>query len=316
MNGAVFYFDWEIECIVWLQSHLGSFGTYLSEFFTLFGEETTLVLLFGFLYWCLDKEKAKTIGTNLLIALIINPVLKNIILRRRPYFDNAQIKCLKPVNKKADIYDVSAQGYSFPSAHAIDSTIMYGGLACIYKNRIFRIIMILLTLAVGISRFSLGVHYPTDVLVGWILGIIIIIFVPYLQNKVKNKNYFRLVILLISLPGIPFCHTDDYFTGLGMLIGFFFAILFEERFVGFKETRHPIACILRTVGGFGLMTAMNYLIKLPFPKTFLENGSLAAHLVRTGRYAIILFVLFAIYPILFDKIHLKHTAIRKGGNLD
>lgn len=295
-------FEWEVTLMEFLQGHMGTSGEKIAAFFTSLGEETVLVLLFGLIYWCLDKKAGKTIGTGLLIALIVNPAIKNLIHRRRPYFDHKGIKCLKPVNGDADIYDISAQGYSFPSAHSMDSAVACWSAYRIWKNRIFRIIMIVVPFLIGLSRIVLGNHYPTDVMTGWFLGLIIVTLVPLISSRFENENIFRLILFILSLMCIPFCHTDDFYTGLGMMAGFFLAIPFEERFVSFKETRHPVSCVIRVAVGMGMELGLNALLKLPFSKSFLENGSMGAHLVRTGRYAIIIFIIFAIYPMIFRKV--------------
>ena len=67
---------------------------------------------------------------------------------------------------------------SFPSGHATLSAITYltlgALLAGLHQSLRFKLyflgLAILLTIAVGISRIYLGVHYPTDVLAGWCMG--------------------------------------------------------------------------------------------------------------------------------------------------
>jgi undecaprenyl-diphosphatase len=69
---------------------------------------------------------------------------------------------------------------SFPSGHAMQSAIIYLTLGAmlmrITSGRLTKIycftVAMLLTFLVGLSRVWLGVHYPTDVLAGWIVGLI------------------------------------------------------------------------------------------------------------------------------------------------
>ena len=72
----------------------------------------------------------------------------------------------------------SFSSYSFPSGHALDSILFYGAVALVLatylRRRNYRLALYAtatgLSLATGVARIALGVHYPTDVLAGWIIG--------------------------------------------------------------------------------------------------------------------------------------------------
>jgi undecaprenyl-diphosphatase len=94
---------------------------------------------------------------------LLNQALKLVFMRPRP--------SIVP-----HLRDVTTS--SFPSGHAMESAIVYLTLGVMLmrlaEGRIAKLyclgIAIFVTLIVGTSRVFLGVHYPTDVLGGWILG--------------------------------------------------------------------------------------------------------------------------------------------------
>ena len=306
--GNTFYYQWEVALMEFIQAHLGSFGVKLASFITMFGEELVLIVVLGFMYWSFDKKIGRRIGLNITMGLVWNPLIKNIACRRRPYFDNEGIKCLKPVDSSASIYDVKAQGWSFPSGHSTNSTIAYGSLAYYYKNKAVRIIGVLLPILVGISRFCVGVHYPTDVMCGWVLGLIIIFLMPWLLDRSKRKWLLYLIIFIVSLVGCFWSRTDDYYTGIGMMAGFFIGDLFEEKVVHFENTRVWWRMILRVIIGGAIYFGLNTLLKMPFPSDMLHAENALGYSIRAVRYCIIMFVEVGLYPMVFRIIKTKKDA--------
>ncbi len=74
---------------------------------------------------------------------------------------------------------IPAHDWSFPSGHATESTAVYLTLALMFANTQRRLgvkivtytIAIVAAFLIGVSRVYLGVHWPTDVIVGWALGV-------------------------------------------------------------------------------------------------------------------------------------------------
>ena len=306
--GNTFYFQWEVALMEFIQAHLGDLGVKIASVITMFGEELVLVAVLGFVYWSLNKEIGKRVGVNIVMGLTLNPMIKNVALRRRPYFDNQSIKCLKPVDSSASIYDIKVQGYSFPSGHTTNSTIAYGTLAHHFSNKAVKIIGVLLPILVGISRFCVGVHYPTDVICGWCLGALVVFLMPWLLTKFRHKAVLYAIIFVICLSGYFWCTTDDYFTGIGMMAGVFLGILFEEKYVHFDNTRIWWRMILRVIIGGAVFFALNTALKLPFPEALLKGETTAAYMIRSVRYCVVMFVEVGLYPMAFRILDKKKKA--------
>ena len=298
-TGNTFFFNWEVSLMEWLQSHIGGVGISIISFFSMFGEELLLILIVGFVYWSYDKKLGRTMGLSAIMGLTWNTMAKNVALRRRPYFDHEGIKILRVVEPQADIYDIAAQGYSFPSSHSTNAVTVFASLAVNLRKRWVTVIAIVIPLLTGISRIVVGAHYPTDVLAGWLLGAISVLIVQQLQKRMNNTLALYGILLLTAIPGCFYCKSADYFTSVGLLIGFMGGTLLEDRCVRFENTRRPIWMAVRVLGGAAVYFALNTVLKLPFSKEFLSGSSAASLLVRCVRYAIVAFVDFGVYPMLF-----------------
>lgn len=300
--GNTFFFQWEVSLMEWLQKNMGGFGEFLAKAFSELGSSTVLMALMLVVYFAVRKEAGKRAGIAFMLSTLLFSQIKGIICRRRPYMDHENIKCLQKVDSGADEMDVVAQGYSMPSGHAAGSAAGLGAVAVHLKKKWLSIIIWIAVLFVGISRFCVGVHYPTDIIFGFAIGILCI-FLESLTRRFIKKDIVRYALyVVLALPGLFYCRNNDYFTALGATAGMLAGFLFEARFVNFADTKNWLFKAIRVVVAVGIYFVLNTLLKMPFSKEFLNSGTLAAGLVRSARYGIIMFLACGVWPMLFTKL--------------
>ena len=117
---------------------------------------------------------AIVVAVALLLATFATDTIKELVQRPRP-----------PGGQSA-----SAIGYSFPSGHSLESTVTYGLIAlAIWRSRLPTwlrraavVVGIALPFLIGLSRIALGVHFPSDVLAGWLGGIAVVAVVAVIAR--------------------------------------------------------------------------------------------------------------------------------------
>ncbi|MGM0126162.1 undecaprenyl-diphosphatase [Enterococcus sp. AZ194] len=135
---------------------------------TKFGNPSTMIILtIAFLFVLLvGKRYAEALWLTLNIGLIggvVNPLIKLVFVRPRPTLTHL----------------VHETSYSFPSGHSNGSMLLFGTLIflvpIVVQNKqvriILQILLGLLIVTIGISRIYAGVHFPSDVLGGFCLGL-------------------------------------------------------------------------------------------------------------------------------------------------
>lgn len=292
-QGVIWFLPFEEQLIVWLQ-HLGE-GTvlqtilfYLNNFFSFLGEEMICIAVMGFVYWGLDKKRGERIGAAIMLTNVSIGLLKNIFSRVRPWAASGSIELLRDVD-----------GFSFPSGHSANCTALYPTTAYEFRERKWlRWVAVFVPLLCGISRCYVGAHWPTDVIVGLATGLLIFALVEAVLRSGFNKYIFYFILIAVSSVGLLYCTTNDYFNSYGMLIGFVFGLLFEQRFTRFENTGNLWLALLRTVMGGALYFVLSSLIKLLIGNLF-PAGSMGYLLMRSVRYGLVVFLLVGVYPLAF-----------------
>lgn len=177
----------------YLQSHVSERNNDIMEFFTFLGTHNFLIpanlsLITYFLFIKKHKWYSIKIPAIALSSLGLMFLLKGLFDRDRP-----SIPLL-----------FHAKGLSFPSGHALMSVTFYGLLVYIIfkgvKNPILKwtliSLLICLIIIIGMSRVYLRVHYATDVIAGYCIGFLWLVFTVWMLNKLEkqSKNKFDKVV--------------------------------------------------------------------------------------------------------------------------
>lgn len=164
-NTLLRHFDKAI--IHFIQTPITSVKTTLFKGLTFLANPSTVicitVIVILFLLMKHRRLEAVWLAINtVFIAGIGNFLLKLVFMRPRPSH-----------------HMVQAVGYSFPSGHADGSILLYGTLLLLmltvmkkkHQKIVLSLVVAVLIIGIGCSRIYLGVHYPSDIIGGWCVGL-------------------------------------------------------------------------------------------------------------------------------------------------
>lgn len=170
--------DWAI--LLWIQEYMRTaWLDVLVPFYSSLGNGGMLWIAIAIVF--LFNKRYRYVGVAMLCGLALgwlvgNSFLKPLIARPRPCWLDPSVALLIPV----------PQDYSFPSGHTLSSVIAATVLWW-SGRRWLGVVGILLAGLMTLSRLYLFVHFPSDILAGIILGVLIGSVVSYFCYK-KEKN--------------------------------------------------------------------------------------------------------------------------------
>ena len=179
MLEQLFHIDGQI--LLWIQEYLRFPAlTSVMKDITNLGNAGILWILITIVL-LLDK-KTRNVGYMSALALIgslivDNILLKNLVARTRPYEVIDGLKLL--IEKQSD--------YSFPSGHTGSS---FASAIVLWKElpRKYGVMALIVAVLIAYSRLYVGVHYPSDVLAGVVIGTVLALVSVWLVKKIQGQK--------------------------------------------------------------------------------------------------------------------------------
>jgi membrane-associated phospholipid phosphatase len=243
------------EILKYIQSFSNQFLDGFFEYATILGEDIFFIIVIAIVFWCFNKNFGYKLAFVYLASGAINTIVKEIVRFPRPI----GYEGIKSIRVE------TAGGYSFPSGHTQQSTSLFTSFMIEFKKKWLYFIGVLSILLVGFSRLYLGVHWPTDVLGGLIIGLLSTIAVIKLFDWSKEKgNPMLLGVLVIPMMiCLIFFRTATYYKAAGTLIALWIGYIIESKYIKYSSKAIWWKQIIKLVIGFlGIILIRVYLKKL------------------------------------------------------
>lgn len=297
---------WGIALVQWVQSW--ATGPLVPVFLaiTWLGNEQAYLVLLPLLYWCVSRRWGLRLFYLVMLSAASNELLKNLFRLPRP--DPRLVRRL-----------VKASGFGLPSGHAqTGGVVLWGYMAANAGRRWLTALAVGMAFLIGLSRLVVGVHFPQDVLAGWLVGSLILgVALSYEESllaRLRRLSPAGQVVLAVLAPLlllvlIPADHLGRYpsqgaGTLAGVLIGTGVGAIAEQRTVGFSVAGPLWQRLVRYLVGIVIVGAI-YVVGSLVPDLTSWALDMA---VRVVRYAMTGLAGIWLAPWLF--VHLRLAEVR------
>lgn len=173
------------------------------------GEGLTVGAVILLLYWLVGGRTGEQLLVTAVSSAAFNAMMKEAVRRPRPYAAGVveRLDVDTPLFSTRDLGDA----LSFPSGHAqATSAGVFAG--AMIKRRVWGwILAVLFLLGVCASRLYFGVHYPTDLLAGILLGVLVALFWHLIYRDLYAFRYYFLAGAAIGfLAVLPLAPASDF----------------------------------------------------------------------------------------------------------
>ena len=268
---------------------------------TLLAQETFVVVVICWLFWCSNKKLAYCLGFTYFSSGLLVQGLKITFRVPRPWLLDPNFQ---PVASAVP----GATGYSFPSGHTQSITALLGTLGFYTKKKPLRFLCFLFVFLVGFSRMYLGCHTPQDVLVSFGVSIVCVFHCyhflykkEYFKNRESLVSVFMGIVCVVLLGytlflyksgAIEFHYAQDCIKACGAGAAFSLGYYLTETYIPFTPPDSFQGQALRFIIGIAVTLLLQAGLKP------IIGQSLAASFIR---YFLVVFWIITVYPYVFYK---------------
>lgn len=296
----------QYQILIFLQNFSSDAILFIANILSFAGEETFLILILLTIYYTVDKRAGFSIFSSLLCAQTMTNAIKSVVRAPRPFMVHESLS--------ADRIE-TATGYSFPSGHTAGAAAFYPALGRESGKKSIVAVTIILAILIGLSRNILAVHWPVDVLVGLIIGLVFSLAMTRLFDRIwedRKKRFLFSTIMgsssaliaiilctVLSLSLVDEMAYSDLMKILSLSAGAYGGAVLEMKKVNFSTENSLLKKVLSVLIAM-TVAAVIMLVREMLPETLYYPGALAGYALL-GLWATGLFPLIAVKTSLMKK---------------
>lgn len=286
---------WGYEVIEALQRGRTPAFDGLAGVLSFLGDEPFYLILIPVLYWGVDRALALRLTVLLMVSTWVNGALKGLLDLPRPSPDRVDVL-------------VHYDSGGVPSGHAQNALVVWGFLVSRRPVPMGLAAAALLVMLISMSRIYLGVHFPHDLVAGWLLGGLLLAAAlrwgPRLACRLEAASLGAVLVVALGLPALMLLIHRDFeaLPAAATLLGAAGGAVWERRRLRFDPGGQLWRRVLRVMVGLAVALAIWIGLRIPLA-SYGEPG-------RILRYALLGAWLTALGPWLFVR---AGWADREGG---